>query len=326
MTPLLEVHDLRISVPNGLDARALAVDGVSFSVARGEMLALVGESGCGKSLTSLALLRLLPAGVRLEPGSRIALEGTELTTLPDAAMRAVRGRRIGMIFQDPMTALTPVLRVGAQLTETIRAHDSMRAADARARAVQLLRDVGIGDAERRLDAYPHELSGGLRQRVLIAIALAANPDVLLADEPTTALDVTVQAQILELLDTLRRERGLAVLLVTHDLGVVAGRADRVAVMYAGQIVESATTTALFAEPQHPYTRGLLACVPRLAGLRTRLVPIPGLVPAPGQQTGGCRFGNRCPERFSACDAPPALDGGAHQRRCWLPATGSELSR
>jgi oligopeptide/dipeptide ABC transporter ATP-binding protein len=323
VTPLLDVRDLRISVPVGLDGRATAVDGVSFSVARGELLALVGESGCGKSLTSLALLRLLPQGARLEPGSSIRLAGEEITTLPEPAMRALRGKRIGMIFQDPMTALTPVLRVGDQLIETLRAHAPLSRQAARARAAALLSDVGIGDAERRLDAYPHELSGGLRQRVLIAIALAGDPDVLVADEPTTALDVTVQAQILELLDRLRRERGLAVLLVTHDLGVVAGRADRVAVMYAGQIVETATTAALFAAPQHPYTRGLLACVPRVDGPRTRLVPIPGLVPAPGTYPVGCRFQNRCGDAFDACTAAPSLTGAAHQCRCWLASAPLE---
>lgn len=316
---LLDVRDLRISVPRGLDERALAVDGVSFAVDRGELLALVGESGCGKSLTSLALLGLLPPGARTEPGSQIVLDGAELTALDEPGWRRLRGRRIGMIFQDPMTALTPVLRVGEQVTETIRAHERVTARAARDRALQLFADVGIGDAARRLEAFPHQLSGGLRQRVLIAIALAANPDVLLADEPTTALDVTVQAQILELLDRLRAERGLAVLLVTHDLGVVAGRADRVAVMYAGQIIETATTADLFAAPQHPYTRGLLACVPHLDGPRRRLEPIPGLVPAPGTHGAGCRFRNRCREAFAPCGEAPPMTGTQHQSRCWLQA-------
>jgi oligopeptide/dipeptide ABC transporter ATP-binding protein len=319
---LLSVRDLRISVPSGDDARALAVDGVSFELRRGELLALVGESGCGKSLTSLALLRLLPGAARIEAGSSLTLDGMDLLALDARALRAVRGRRIAMVFQDPMTSLNPVLTVGAQVAETIRAHEAVSVRAARDRSRQLLADVGIGDVDRRLDAYPHQLSGGLRQRVMIAIALAAGPDVLVADEPTTALDVTVQAQILELLDRLRAERGLAVLLVTHDLGVVAGRADRVAVMYAGQIVETAPTAALFADPQHPYTRGLLACIPRLDGPRDRLLPIPGTVPAPGRHDGGCRFRGRCGVAVARCIEPPLLPAdAAHATRCWL-ASGS----
>lgn len=319
---LLSVRDLRISVPTGEESRALAVDGVSFDLARGELLALVGESGCGKSLTSLALLRLLPNAARIEAGSSLMLDGTDLLALDARALRAVRGRRIAMVFQDPMTSLNPVLTVGAQVAETIRAHESVSARAARDRSRQLLADVGIGDVEQRLDAYPHQLSGGLRQRVMIAIALAAGPEVLVADEPTTALDVTVQAQILELLDRLRAERGLSVLLVTHDLGVVAGRADRVAVMYAGQIVETAPTGELFADPRHPYTRGLLACIPRLDGPRDRLQPIPGTVPAPGRHDGGCRFRGRCSVAVARCtEAPPLPADMRHATRCWL-APGS----
>jgi ABC-type dipeptide/oligopeptide/nickel transport system ATPase component len=232
------------------------VDGVSFTLDRGETLALVGESGCGKSLTGLSLLRLVPPAGRIEAGSRIALGDTDLLTLKGDALRRIRGRRIGMIFQDPMSSLNPVFKVGDQIAEGILAHFDVPRREARERAVALLQEVGIPDPAARADAYPHQLSGGMRQRVMIAIALAAEPEILVADEPTTALDVTVQAQILEVLDRLQAAHGMAVLLITHDLGIVAGRADRVAVMYAGQIVEEADTSELFARPSHPYTQGL----------------------------------------------------------------------
>ncbi len=317
MTALLDVRDLRVSFPTPA-GDVHPVDGVSFSLERGRTLALVGESGCGKSLTSLALLRLVPEPGRISGGS-IRLGGEELTTLAEREMRAVRGGRIAMVFQDPMTSLNPVLRTGTQVTEAIRAHRNLSRAAARDRALALLTEVGIPDPARRIDEYPHQLSGGMRQRVMIAIALAAEPEVLVADEPTTALDVTVQAQILELLGRLQQERRMAILLITHDLGVVAGRADHVAVMYAGQVVESAPTAALFAAPSHPYTQGLFTSVPSIDGPLQRLVPIGGTVPAPSAWPEGCRFAPRCPQRFEPCGqpAPVALVGPEHHARCWL---------
>ena len=234
-------------------------------------------------------------------------------------MRGVRGGRIGMVFQDPMTSLNPVLTSGDQIAEAVRAHRAVSRRAALARAEALLGEVGIADPSRRLGEYPHQLSGGMRQRVMIAIALAAEPEILIADEPTTALDVTVQAQILELLDRLRQERGMAVLLITHDLGVVAGRADDMCVMYAGQIVERASTRQVFAAPAHPYTRGLFGSVPTITGARARLTPIAGSVPPPTAWPTGCRFGPRCPERFERCDIMPGLRRAApgHDARCWL---------
>jgi len=319
MSRVLEVENLRVTFPGTDGSRVAAVDGVSFTLDRGETLALVGESGCGKSLTSLSLLRLVPAPGRIEPGSRIRLGDADVLSLKGNALREIRGRRIGMIFQDPMTSLDPVFRVGDQIAEGILAHFPVSKREARDRALTLLRDVGIPDPATRAETFPHQLSGGMRQRVMIAIALAAEPEILVADEPTTALDVTVQAQILEVLDRLRAERGMAVLLITHDLGIVAGRADRVAVMYAGQIVEEASTAALFARPSHPYTQGLFASIPRLTGPVQRLRPIPGTVPSPAAWPVGCRFRPRCPHAFEPCGREPALrDLGPEQRmRCWL---------
>ena len=319
MTRVLEVANLRVSFPGAAQKRFYPVDGVSFSLDRGEMLALVGESGCGKSLTSLALLQLIPAPGRIETGSSIRLGDTDVLALRGEALRRIRGRRIGMIFQDPMTSLNPVFTVESQIVEGILAHFKLPAAEARQRALQLLQEVGIPDPAERLKAYPHQLSGGMRQRVMIAIALAAEPEILVADEPTTALDVTVQAQILEVLDSLRERRGMAVLLITHDLGIVAGRADRVAVMYAGQIVEEATTSRLFANPSHPYTQGLFASVPRITGPLKRLNPIRGSVPAPAAWPTGCRFRPRCPQAFDRSETEPPLipvEPG-HRMRCWL---------
>jgi peptide/nickel transport system ATP-binding protein len=320
MTRVLDVRDLRVSFPAADGRRFHPVDGVSFTLDRGETLALVGESGCGKSLTSLALLQLVPPPGRVDPGSTILLGGdTDVLQLRGEALRRVRGKRIGMIFQDPMTSLNPVFTIGDQIAEGVRAHLPATRAEARARALALLQEVGIPDAAARLDAYPHQLSGGMRQRVMIAIALAAEPEILVADEPTTALDVTVQAQILEVLDRLRRSHGMAVLLITHDLGIVAGRADRVAVMYAGQIVEEAPTPELFAHPSHPYTRGLFASVPRITGPVQRLTPIGGSVPSPAEWPSGCRFRPRCPQAFEKSELPPELlpVGPDHRMRCWL---------
>jgi oligopeptide/dipeptide ABC transporter ATP-binding protein len=319
MTPVLEVQNLRVSFPVGDRNRFYPVDGVSFWLNRGETLALVGESGCGKSLTSLALLQLIPAPGRIEEGSVIRLGETDVLALRGEALRQIRGRRIGMVFPDPMTSLNPVFTVGDQIVEGIRAHFKMPRAQARERALQLLQEVGIPDPGERLRAYPHQLSGGMRQRVMIAIALSAEPEILVADEPTTALDVTVQAQILEVLDRLRASRGMAVLLITHDLGIVAGRADRVAVMYAGQIVEETQTSRLFANPSHPYTQGLFASVPRLTGPLQRLSPIRGSVPPATAWPSGCRFRPRCPKAFDKSELEPPLlpVEPEHRMRCWL---------
>ena len=319
MSRVLEVQNLRVSFPAGDRNRFYPVDGVSFGLNRGETLALVGESGCGKSLTSLALLQLIPAPGRIETGSVIRLGETDVLALRGEALRQVRGRRIGRVFQDPMTSLNPVFTVGDQIVEGILAHFKMPRAQARERALQLLQEVGIPDPGERLRAYPHQLSGGMRQRVMIAIALSAEPEILIADEPTTALDVTVQAQILEVLDRLRASRGMAVLLITHDLGIVAGRADRVAVMYAGQIVEETQTSRLFANPSHPYTQGLFASVPRLTGPLRRLSPIQGSVPPPTAWPSGCRFRPRCPKAFDKSELEPPLlpVEPDHWMRCWL---------
>src|SRR5918992_3013661 len=322
MSRVLEVENLRISFPAPQGTRVYPVEGVSFGLERGETLALVGESGCGKSLTSLALLQLVPAPGRIEEGSVVRLGDTDVLALKGESLRRIRGRRIGMIFQDPMTSLNPVFTVGDQITEGMRAHFKVSRAEARERSLRLLQEVGIPDAAGRLRAYPHQLSGGMRQRVMIAIALAAEPEILVADEPTTALDVTVQAQILEVLDRLRESHGMAVLLITHDLGIVAGRADRVAVMYAGQIVEEAPTAKLFTSPSHPYTQGLFASVPRITGPVQRLTPIGGSVPAPTAWPSGCRFRPRCPKAFDRSETmPPLLPvGPEHRMRCWLAET------
>jgi oligopeptide/dipeptide ABC transporter ATP-binding protein len=324
MTRVLQVENLRISFPDAGKGRVYPVDGVSFTLERGKTLALVGESGCGKSLTSLALLRLVPDPGRIEEGSAIRLGDADVLALKGEALRRIRGRRIGMIFQDPMTSLNPVFTVGDQIAEGVRAHFDVSKAEARGQALALLREVGIPDPEARLEAYPHQLSGGMRQRVMIAIALSAEPEILVADEPTTALDVTVQAQILEVLDRLRDSRGMAVLLITHDLGIVAGRADRVAVMYAGQIVEEAPTGRLFTHPSHPYTQGLFASVPRITGPVQRLSPIGGTVPPPGAWPSGCRFRPRCPKAFEKSETmPPLLPlGPDHRMRCWLAENGT----
>jgi oligopeptide/dipeptide ABC transporter ATP-binding protein len=295
------------------------VDGVSFSLQRGETLALVGESGSGKTLTGLSLLRLMPPGGAIDPVSSILLDGRPLLALEPEPLRQLRGKRIAMVFQDPMSSLNPVLTVGDQIAETIRAHLPASKKEARDRAEALLAEVGIPDPAHRFGSYPHQLSGGMRQRVMIAIALSAEPELLIADEPTSALDVTVQAQILELLDRLRAAHGMAILLITHDLGIVAGRADRVAVIYAGRIVEQAPTAQLFARPAHPYTRGLFASIPRLTGPRQQLMPIPGMVPSPADWPTGCRFRSRCPQAMAQCvnEPPERTVGPGHVSRCWL---------
>ena len=323
-TSILEVRDLHTQFRT-LDGIVRAVDGVSFDVARGETLGIVGESGCGKSVTAMSILRLIPPETgRIASGS-IKFEGEELTTLSDEAMKRLRGHRISMIFQEPMTSLNPVLTVGTQIAENVVRHLNVPWSAARDRAREMLDLVRIADARRRLDEYPHQLSGGMRQRVMIAMALSCDPQVLIADEPTTALDVTIQAQILDLMIELKEKTGTAIVLITHDLGVVAETTERVVVMYAGRKVEEAPVESLFAEPLHPYTRGLMRAIPRLdveadaAGTRPRLQEIPGLVPILTKPIIGCAFAPRCSFATDRCrsEAPPLVEGGAgHTVACW----------
>jgi peptide/nickel transport system ATP-binding protein len=312
-----------------LDAEAgivRALDGMSMTLARGETFALVGESGCGKSMTALALTRLLPESGHVTAGS-VRLDDTELLDLPEAAMRSVRGGRIGMIFQEPSTSLNPVMRVGDQIVETIEAHTALRGAAARAKAIDWLNRVGIKEPERRIDEYPFRMSGGQKQRVMIAMTLAAEPDYLIADEPTTALDVTIQAQILDLLRELQRERRMGLLLITHDLAVVSGMAHRVALMYAGQIVEMADAASFFAAPRHPYAQALLRALPDAARRGQALEAIPGTVPPLTQRFEGCRFAPRCVHATSHCTSQvpqPVTPAPGHEVRCWLFAPGCDM--
>ena len=302
---LLEISDLQVEIATARGTFR-AVDGVSLQVPRGRTLGIVGESGCGKSLTALSVLRLLREPPARVAGGRILFEGMDLLTLPEPELRRVRGRRIAMVFQEPATALNPVYTAGAQIAEALRAHRPLSRAKARARAVELLRQVGIPAPEERADCYPHQLSGGMRQRVMIAMALSCDPDLLIADEPTTALDVTVQAEILELLGELQRSRRMSLALITHDMGVVAEACDEVAVMYAGRVVERATARALFRHPAHPYTEGLLRSIPDLERRGQRLHAIPGSVPAPFALPSGCRFRDRCDRATELCarEDPP----------------------
>jgi peptide/nickel transport system ATP-binding protein len=314
---LLEVEDLRIAF-HGPDGRTThAVDGVSFSVRRGQTLGIVGESGCGKSVTSLSVMGLLPK-YGTDIGGRVVFEGTDLLSQPEHRMRDLRGDRLAMIFQEPMTSLNPSYTVGDQIVEAIVRHRNMSRRKARDRAIEMLARVRMPHPEARFDDYPHQLSGGMRQRVMIAMALACDPDLLIADEPTTALDVTIQAQILELMRTLRDETGAAIILITHDLGVVAEVCDEVVVMYAGQVVERAPVEVLFRFPQHPYTVGLLGSLPRLAEKRDRLAAIEGAVPNMSNPPDGCRFQSRCPFRIEKCASMPPLApvDGEHLSRCW----------
>jgi oligopeptide/dipeptide ABC transporter ATP-binding protein len=299
---LLSVERLTMEFPReGAPARAL--DGVSFTVERGRVLGLVGESGCGKSMTALCVMRLVPPPGRITAG-RVMFDGADLLALPERAMRDVRGARIAMIFQEPMTALNPVLTAGYQIAEGLRIHRPISARAARARAVELLAEVGIPEPASRAHDYPHQLSGGMRQRVMIASAIACEPDLLIADEPTTALDVTIQAEILDLLRGLRDRHGMGLVLITHDLGVVAEQADRVAIMYAGRIVEDASTAELFANPMHPYTRALLRSMPTLGTHHERLETIPGNVPDITRRPSGCSFRDRCPLATPECGVEP----------------------
>ncbi|WP_246088357.1 ABC transporter ATP-binding protein [Phreatobacter stygius] len=296
-----------------------AVDGVSFSVERGRTLAVVGESGCGKSVTSLSIMGLVPEPPGIRAGGQILFEGEDLLTKTRAEMEEIRGAKIAMIFQEPMTSLNPVYRVGDQIVEGLIKHRGLSAKAARAHAIEMLRLVRIPSPETRVDAFPHEMSGGMRQRVMIAIALACEPQVLIADEPTTALDVTIQAQILDLMRDLKGRLGTAIILITHDLGVVAEMADDVVVMYAGKVVERAPVAALFDDAQHPYTLGLLGSVPRLDADQDRLQTIEGMVPTPETMPVGCRFAPRCTLATDRClnEMPPLRDLGAgHQVACW----------
>ncbi|HUF50121.1 MAG TPA: ABC transporter ATP-binding protein [Longimicrobiales bacterium] len=333
-SPLLEVRDLRTYFRTDAGV-AKAVDGVSFHVERGEVLGIVGESGCGKSVTSLSIMQLIPQPPgELMAGSSIRFKGEELVGAPERRLREIRGNDIAMIFQEPMTSLNPVFTVGDQIGEALRLHRGVKKSEARARAVEMLQLVGIPNPEERVDTYPHQLSGGQRQRVMIAMALSCDPELLMADEPTTALDVTIQAQILELLADLRKRLGMAVILITHDLGVVAEVCDRVVVMYAGQVVEHGTVEQIFRDPRHPYTEGLLQAVPRLGVKQDSLAVIPGTVPAANQWPIGCRFHARCPYGWDLCvrEEPPLLavrDAAdpARVARCWLeqhPARRAEI--
>jgi oligopeptide/dipeptide ABC transporter ATP-binding protein len=313
---VLEVRELRTVFP-GPKGPIPVVDGVSFHLERGEVLALVGESGCGKSMTAFSLLRLVPRPGRVVRGS-VQLNGRDVLALSIPELRALRGRDAAMIFQEPMTSLNPVQTVGAQVVEAIRLHERVSKAAARSRSVALFERVGIPDPEARFDAYPHQLSGGMKQRVMIAMALSSQPKLLIADEPTTALDVTIQAQILELLRELQRESGMAILLITHDLGIVNELADRVAVMYAAGLVEEGTREAILGRARHPYTRGLLSSMPVRARRGEPLAEIPGTVPAPEDWPPGCRFASRCTRALELCPAESPDEFGLaddHVVRC-----------
>ena len=326
MANLLEVEDLRVEIdtPHGV---IRAVDGISYDVARGETVAIVGESGCGKSVSALAILRLIPSPPGRITHGQIRFQGLDLLALDEVAIHEVRGGSIGMVFQEPMTSLNPVLSIGLQLTESLRQHRGMGKREARERAAEILNLVGIGDPERRLKQYPHQLSGGMRQRVMIAMALSCEPPLIIADEPTTALDVTIQAQILTLMQDLSRRLGVALVIITHNLGVVARYADRLNVMYAGRIVEQGPARVIYRSPGHPYTVGLLNSVPRLDWPRGgKLVPIPGQPPDLSRLDGGCPFRPRCPLAVRACETMPPLEtlAGAHRAACWRSAEVASL--
>lgn len=319
--PLLTIRDLKtwFYTDQGI---ARAVDGVSFDLHAGKTLAVVGESGCGKSVTAMSILRLIPEPPGRIVGGSIQFDGRNLLECSPAEMRTIRGNDISMIFQEPMTSMNPTFRVGRQIAAAIQLHRDLSKADARAEAIRLLGQVGIPAPESRVDDFPHQMSGGMLQRAMIAMALACDPKVLIADEPTTALDVTVQAQILALLKQLQEERGMTILLITHDLGVVAETADEVVVMYAGKKVEEAPVTSLFDQPQHPYTRKLFASLPAMNTEHARLSTIKGIVPAATDFPAGCRFHPRCPEVMDRCRAevPPSFDTGTdHRAACWLHA-------
>jgi len=315
--PLLEVRDLRVEFPTR-HGTLVALDGVSFDIAPGEILGVVGESGAGKSLTGAAIIGLLEPPGRIA-GGEVRLGGERIDNLPARRMRSIRGRRIGAIFQDPLTSLNPLYTVGQQLIETIETHLPLRGAQARQRAIDLLKETGIPAAEARIDHYPHQFSGGMRQRVVIALALAANPQLIVADEPTTALDVSIQAQIISLLKRLCREHDAAVMLVTHDMGVIAESCDRVAVMYAGRVIEVGPVQAVIHHSAHPYTLGLMASIPSMSEERERLAQIDGTMPRLNAIPRGCAFNPRCPHAFDRCrvERPELMDAGATRAACWL---------
>ena len=323
-TPLLQVDGLTVSFGTENERqtqRVSVVEDVSFRISSSQSLGLVGESGCGKSVTAMSIMRLLPEPPSRVESGRILFEGRDVLTCSKRVMRSIRGERIGMIFQEPMTSLNPVYSIGFQLTEVLRLHRGVKGKAAADAATDMLERVGVGAARSRLQQYPHELSGGLRQRVMIAMALICKPSLLIADEPTTALDVTIQAQILALLKELQSELGMALLLITHDLGVVAEMCEQVAVMYAGRIVEQAPVSYLFSQPRHPYTVGLLASIPRLGRKQDLLPTIPGIVPSPGQRGQGCSFAARCDHALPRCQTQsPTLDEytSQHWSACWNP--------
>jgi peptide/nickel transport system ATP-binding protein len=324
--PLLELEGLRTYFDT-LAGTVRSVDGVSYTVHAGRTLGVVGESGCGKSVTALSIMRLVPRPPGRFAGGAVRYRGTDLLKLSEAQMREIRGNRISMIFQEPMTSLNPVLTVGRQIAETVQLHQKVSRAQALERAVEMLRVVQIPEPERRANEYPHQLSGGMRQRVMIALALACNPELLIADEPTTALDVTIQAQILDLLKRLQKEFGMGVIMITHDLGVVAESCDRVVVMYAGRKVEEADVVDLFDRPLHPYTRALMASMPAMNTRSRRLAEIPGMVPAAHELGRGCAFAARCPLANERCrTAAPQLQdqGGGHVVACFAVEEGREM--
>ena len=330
MPALLEIENLQVEFDTW-DGRVRVLDGVSLSVDAGQTLGIVGESGCGKSMTALAIMGLVPRPAGHITGGSIRFRGEDLLKVPEARLRELRGDRIAMIFQEPMTSLNPVFTVGDQIAETARLHLGLSAADARKRAIEMLKAVHIPSAERRVDEYPHQFSGGMRQRVMIAMALACEPEVLIADEPTTALDVTVQAQIFDLLQELRDTRGTAIVLITHDMGAIAEMADRVVVMYAGRKVEEGSVEAILGQPSHPYTRGLLACRPQLQlgrAERKALQEIPGVVPPLHLLGRGCAFADRCPQMMPRCKEayPPETQAGtSHVASCWLLSNTGEAA-
>jgi peptide/nickel transport system ATP-binding protein/oligopeptide transport system ATP-binding protein len=321
--PLLEIKGLKTQFFTQ-DGTVKAVDGVSFQIGNGQTLGLVGESGCGKSITSLSVMRLIERPGKIVAG-QIVLNGENLLEASDEEIRDIRGDQVSMIFQEPMTSLNPVFTCGDQISEAVQQHTSASAREGMDRAIEMLSLVGIPDAKRRAHEYPHQLSGGMRQRVMIAMALSTDPDLLIADEPTTALDVTIQAQILEVMRDLRQKNRMAIMLITHDLGVVAEMADEVVVMYAGKVVERGDVRTIFGTPHHPYTRGLLNSIPRLDERVDRLEVIKGTVPSPYNLPTGCLFKRRCPYRMPVCDvAPPYRQiGENHTSRCWLTPAGEE---
>jgi len=316
---ILEVKDLRVEFPTRRGT-LVALDSVSFQIEEGEVLGVVGESGAGKSITGLAIIGLLEPPGRIA-GGEVRLEGRRIDNLPHEEMRKVRGRRIGVVFQDPLTSLNPLYTIGHQLVETIGTHLPLTGNQARERAISLLKEVGIPGAEARFEHYPHQFSGGMRQRVVIALAIAAEPQLIIADEPTTALDVSIQAQIIALLKRLAQTRGTAVMLITHDMGVIAETSDRVAVMYAGRIVEIGPVRDVIHAPRHPYTVGLMGSIPRIASQKTRLVQIDGAMPRLNAIPRGCAFNPRCPKRFERClaERPGLLPAGTSEAACWLHA-------